>query len=369
MTIEVQKQDGSYMQLKLPSTIAQTPEHLLYVLYKFKNKAEIYGWNGVDLFEKFRELLIGNACTQWDIMRLTTGQDNTQEAFDRTVRAMVSNLSGIRENYDNFINYLNLTRKPKEMNPSMYITRCMTLFRYVPYLSMENGDAPRPFSETQQKKFIIKMVPDLWQQRMEDAGLSPANTELTRILEFFNNQWKREVTGQGSNKRNNTFNNDIRRVRGGSNQVPQPPGHRNQNFGRNQFSDRNYERNDYFTGTGRGRGKGRGRNNNYDTFSPRYTNRNYSPLHPDEECRLHGGHPWHKFIYIPRRELNAPTVGAAPIVGAARGAGHGRGHDPRENHYIYAITDGHQSAEGKQQAVSEMRQAYYFNSDEKKSEF
>ena len=40
VTIEVQRQDGSYMQLKLPSTIAQTPEHLLYVLYEFKNKAE-----------------------------------------------------------------------------------------------------------------------------------------------------------------------------------------------------------------------------------------------------------------------------------------------------------------------------------------
>ena len=79
---------------------------------------------------------------------------------------------------------------------------------------MESGDAPRPFSEVQQKKFIIKMAPDLWQQRMEDAGLSPANTELTRILEFFNNQWKREVTGKGSNKRNNTFNNDTQRVRG-----------------------------------------------------------------------------------------------------------------------------------------------------------
>ena len=46
----------------------------------------------------------------------------------------------------------------------------------------------------------------------------------------------------------------------------------------------------YFTGTGRGRGKGRDRNNNYDTCTPRYTNRNYNPLHPDEECRLHGGH-------------------------------------------------------------------------------
>ena len=63
VTVEVQRQDGSYTQLKLPSTIAQTPEHLLYVLYEFKNKADIYGWNGSELFEKFHELLIGNACT------------------------------------------------------------------------------------------------------------------------------------------------------------------------------------------------------------------------------------------------------------------------------------------------------------------
>ena len=40
-TIETQRQDGSYAQLELPTTMAQTPEHLLYVLYEFKNKTVV----------------------------------------------------------------------------------------------------------------------------------------------------------------------------------------------------------------------------------------------------------------------------------------------------------------------------------------
>ena len=41
-TIEVQRQDGSYAKLKLPSTMSQTPEHFLYVLYEFNNKANLH---------------------------------------------------------------------------------------------------------------------------------------------------------------------------------------------------------------------------------------------------------------------------------------------------------------------------------------
>ena len=43
---------------------------------------------------------------------------------------------------------------------------------------------------------------------MEDAGLFPANTELARMLEFINNQWKHETIRQDSNKCSGTFNED-----------------------------------------------------------------------------------------------------------------------------------------------------------------
>ena len=103
---------------------------------------------------------------------------------------------------------MNHTKKPRSMNPSTFITRCTTLFRYVPYLSMEDGTAPIPFSGIQQKKLIIKMLPEMWQQCMEDAGISTVNMELTRMLEFMNNQCKLETIRQEPLKRNNTSNDD-----------------------------------------------------------------------------------------------------------------------------------------------------------------
>ena len=121
---------------------------------------------------------------------------------------MISNLAGSKHSYDNFLNYLNHVKKPKAMNPSMFITRCLTLFRYVSYLSVEDGTAPALFSELQQRKFIAKILPEAWQQLMEDAGISPANTELARILEFTNNQWKCEVIRQEPITCINTFNED-----------------------------------------------------------------------------------------------------------------------------------------------------------------
>ena len=207
-TIEVQRVDGSYSQVQLPTTMALTPEHLLYVLFEFKNKAKVYGWNGAEVFEKFHELLTGNARTQWDVIRSSSPPSTTRENFERTVQAMVSNLAGSKQSYDNFLNYLNHAKKPMTMNPSVFITRCLTLFRYVPYLSVEDGTAPALFSDLQQKKFVIKMLPERWQQRMEDAGISAANTGLPSILEFMNNQWKRELMDKGGNKRNNTSYQD-----------------------------------------------------------------------------------------------------------------------------------------------------------------
>ena len=61
------------------------------------------------------------------------------------------------------------------MSPSTFINRCMNLLHYVPYLSMEDRTAPSLFSEVQQSKFITKMLPETWQQCMEDAGIFPAN--------------------------------------------------------------------------------------------------------------------------------------------------------------------------------------------------
>ena len=94
------------------------------------------------------------------------------------------------------------------MNPSAFITRCMTLFHYFPYLSMEDGSSPTPFSEVQQRKFISKMLPEAGQQCMEDSGIFPSNTELTRMLEFINNQWKCETIRQDPIKCSGIFNED-----------------------------------------------------------------------------------------------------------------------------------------------------------------
>ena len=72
------------------------------------------------MFERFCELLIGNAHTKWDIARVSGTQDNTQVNFDNTVRSMISNLSGSRESYDNFINHMSHVKKPND-NESLCI--------------------------------------------------------------------------------------------------------------------------------------------------------------------------------------------------------------------------------------------------------
>ena len=65
---------------------------------------------------------------------------------------------------------------------------------------------------------------------------------------------------------------------------------------RNQNPDRGYGRNNNFPE----RGRENGRNNSYGNYNPCNNSRkNYNPLHMDEECHLHGGHPWCNCIYIP----------------------------------------------------------------------
>ena len=87
------------------------------------------------------------------------------------------------------------------------------------------------------------MLPETWQQWMEDAGISTVNAELSRILEFMNNQWKPETVEKGSLKINNTSNEDTGQVRGGTSQSYQSQGRgpdRSQNPGRGYGRNNNF---------------------------------------------------------------------------------------------------------------------------------
>jgi hypothetical protein len=75
------------------------------------------------------------------------------------------------------------------------------LFRYVPFLSQSDGTAPDPIPEQQQRKLVANMFPDAWVEKMEDANIIPANTDMGRILEYMNKQWKHEVNRSSGQKR------------------------------------------------------------------------------------------------------------------------------------------------------------------------
>ena len=61
--------------------MAQTPEHLLYVLYEFKSKADIYGCIGAEVFEIFFKLLIGNARHNG----MSSGHQNCKIILEKTL--------------------------------------------------------------------------------------------------------------------------------------------------------------------------------------------------------------------------------------------------------------------------------------------
>ena len=65
------------------------------------------------------------------------------------------------------------------------------------------------------------MLPETWQQCMENTGMLMVNTELSRMLEFMNNQWKREISGQEPLKINDTSNKITQGVRRETNQIYQ----------------------------------------------------------------------------------------------------------------------------------------------------
>jgi hypothetical protein len=151
--VEFTRADGTIGKHSLPSTSAPNPEHLLYVLFEFHEACTQHGWQGQERFQKFRELLLGNAKTQWDLAR-AQGPPNYQAAtFDAAIRRMIGTLSGSREAYDNFMTYLRQVKKPNSMEPAQVFTRCLTLFRYVPFLSQSNGTAPDPIPEQQHRNF------------------------------------------------------------------------------------------------------------------------------------------------------------------------------------------------------------------------
>jgi hypothetical protein len=266
---------------------------LLYVEERFHKIAErtLQWTTGPKIFDGFfEEVLVDTALTNWeDLIDPIADQDKTVARFEQTIQELYHKYVGAKAR-DTQIEYYKTLRKPMKMNPLDHSSQMLTLARYGNKLP---GNEP-PLTEQQIKKCIFHSFPSKWQQQFIRSGQQVSMTILLDIIEFMSNENifadaqdstkppdKKKAPGKDAN-RDNSFKK------------------RKQPFSKNTPQKKR--------------------------------NGNRTPSNEDE-CPIHGGHPWSKCFDNPsgnnfkprnqdgRRDFGGRGPGCG---GPGRGVGRGR---------------------------------------------
>ena len=79
--LDYTRADNTVGKKSLPTTYGSMIEQTLYVLTEFENAADQYAWQGALRFTQFREVLTGNARTEWDTALSTQPANRTIAIF------------------------------------------------------------------------------------------------------------------------------------------------------------------------------------------------------------------------------------------------------------------------------------------------
>ena len=298
--LDYTRADQTVGKKTLPTTDGSTLEQTLYVITEFQEAATQSGWDAALRFTRFREVLTGNARTEWDTALAAQPANRNLAVFQDTVREMIKVKTG-HGSFQSFVEYLSMLKKPNSMAPGEFISRLQTLFRYSEKLCNEDGSAPVPLSDLQKRRYILRAFPDPWITNFQNAGKNVATTTIAEIQQYMTQQAAHEVHTFGGNnkKRGNEFNDTggfNRRIRGGGGRGG------NRNGGHN---NNNSQRGGTFSGRGNGgrfgRG-GRGRGGRGGNEFPRKPK-----VQPDDVCPIHGGHKWRRCMFNPHRDADAPS--------------------------------------------------------------
>ena len=140
--LEFTRENGTIGKESLPTTKAESAEHILYCLTEFNKAAEEHGWAGAVRFTKYRKTLKGAATTKFDAAR-NENPGNNIASFRACIRHMIKTICG-REGHTNFTQYMQHVKKPKNMEVADFIERMLLLYRYSVYLTLEDGSEPEP---------------------------------------------------------------------------------------------------------------------------------------------------------------------------------------------------------------------------------
>jgi hypothetical protein len=227
--------------------------------------------------------------TNWEnLIGPIVDQDKTVARFEQTIQELYRKYVGAKAR-DTQIEYYKTLRKPMKMNPLDHSSRMLTLARYGNKLP---GSEP-PLTEQQIKKCIFHSFPLKWQQQFIRSGQQVATTILSDIIEFMSNE-KSFADAQDSTK----------------------PPDKKKAPGKDTNGDNGFKK----------------RKQPFSKHTPqKKRNGNRTPSNEDE-CPIHGGHPWSKCFdnpngtnFKPRNQDERRDFGGRGPRHGGPGRGAGRG--------------------------------------------
>ena len=294
-------EDGSYKQYKAPVFNGEgTVECFFYIEERFRHYATKLDWTtGPEMFENFEEILSDTALEKWETRTQEIAiEDYTMELFEQTIQEyLLEFVDPLAKDY--MIKYLKSFHRPVHTKPREHATRMETLIRYTNRLP---GTEPN-ITAQQTKNIICESFPLTWRQSWIRSGKSLVNNTLAELVQFMANEQTFADEKDKTNKKKDGNGNNNKDF------------HRNNRDRNNQGRGRN--------GNNRGRGRGRG---NYDR-SNKFPRNGPSP---DEDCPIHGGHPWRKCNQNSRGDNYNPARGGRGND-QGRGGNAGRGNYGRNN--------------------------------------
>ena len=179
-------------------------EILLKLLREFNRAVDRYqvwtDFGDARVYDMFQNCLGGDALDTWFDIVIDEERVNWQDYVEELIERLMG-----EEVYENQIDYIMESKKPREMNVRKWILRLKTMNTYLPFL--KHGGNGNKFSEEELVKIVAKGIPQSWktQFRLSGGHRKQSVLEAQHILQLLEKQEKvqdkkRDVKPRGRGK-------------------------------------------------------------------------------------------------------------------------------------------------------------------------
>lgn len=181
-------------------------QEFLYVIMSFRRAVTTMNWTtGPTLFDKFIQHLQGTDLQNWSI--IIHGVNRTVVNFWNCIEELKRRRFP-EDAYDQHREAMLLWKKPRNASPQQH----QTVMEFHNMLLAELPGAPNAnpgLTELEKRRLFFHSMPESWQNKFIDANLTPNNTSLPEMADYFERQAAKDPYNPRNNQsnRNNNSNN------------------------------------------------------------------------------------------------------------------------------------------------------------------